>query len=691
MLGWTKRVFSRLDMLVRIGVLAVVVGLAVFVPTTMVAVEYTARSEFCNSCHIMEPYYESWVNSSHANVACIECHYEPGALETVEGKFQGLSQLAKYATRTEGTKPWAEVSDQSCMRSGCHSVRKLEGEIAFGSIKFDHRSHLLESRRGRRLRCTSCHSQIVQGDHVSVTDTVCFMCHFMPVDGEIPESTSDCLMCHGPPERSVEIAGRLFEHTEYIERGVDCQECHDPVVAGGGDVRRERCHSCHGEIGHIERFGETEFLHEMHVTEHKVECFECHDEIFHGLLPLKAPEPAKKEGCGACHEDTHGAAGKVYAGIGALGVADRPSRMFETRVVCDACHTGRIGRFGGDDMLASVHGGHAGSTVAAAGEVDCIHCHGPGFSGMLTDWQATVGAELDRLGPILDELEAEVAEAEDADARRLFEEARTNLLLVELDGSRGAHNVSYVLDVLGAVAHSTDAARTLLDPEAQPLAATGGPFLSAVGCSECHLGVEHAEDVFLNGRAFSHDRHLLGAAPLDCDACHATENAGRVGDGGDGAHGQPSFPREDCASCHHEEREDEAFDPYDCSACHAHQESFVAGAFEGFPELPTEMTEKACEDCHGEPPDIAQPDTALCALCHDEEYEPMVGQWQTGTTELVQSLERALQDAASRGISDEAVERARKALALIATDGSRGAHNWPFTEQVLEEALSGLE
>jgi len=140
---------------------------------TYVAMELTTRPKFCNSCHIMEPYYTSWENSSHNHVSCVECHYEPGLLETFEGKFKALSQLAKYVTATEGTKPWAEVSDYSCMRSGCHSERLLEGEIQYGRIRFDHRHHLIGLRRGKELRCTSCHSQIVQGSHISVTATTC--------------------------------------------------------------------------------------------------------------------------------------------------------------------------------------------------------------------------------------------------------------------------------------------------------------------------------------------------------------------------------------------------------------------------------------------------------------------------------------------------------------------------------------
>ena len=35
-----------------------------------------------------------------------------------------------------------------------------------------------EMTRGIKLRCTSCHSQIVQGQHMAVTATTCFLCHF---------------------------------------------------------------------------------------------------------------------------------------------------------------------------------------------------------------------------------------------------------------------------------------------------------------------------------------------------------------------------------------------------------------------------------------------------------------------------------------------------------------------------------
>ncbi len=53
----------------------------------------TSRPQFCNSCHIMEPYYRSWQVSSHSNVSCTKCHFPPGAGEKVRGKLLGLVQL----------------------------------------------------------------------------------------------------------------------------------------------------------------------------------------------------------------------------------------------------------------------------------------------------------------------------------------------------------------------------------------------------------------------------------------------------------------------------------------------------------------------------------------------------------------------------------------------------------------------
>ena len=663
------------------------IGLSVAAPLSYVTIHHTAQPEFCKSCHIMEPYYESWHNSSHSEVSCIECHYEPGAVETFKGKFQALSQVAKYVTRTAGTKPWADVSDTSCTRSGCHSVRMLEGPVQFGRIAFDHRHHLLEARRGRRLRCVSCHSQIVQGEHVSVTESVCFTCHFMPDShGKRPEHASGCLTCHGPPSEPVMIGERPFDHREYTARGVDCRECHDPVVEGDGLVRRERCHSCHAEIGHIERIGETAFMHETHVTNRKVECFECHDEIRHGLLPLDTQEPAASEGCGTCHRDSHGAARMLYTGTGAIGTEDAPSRMYETRVVCRACHSGRS-RGGGGRDVADAHGGSApdshafGSVLAEAGNMDCIHCHGTGFDGMLGRWQESVASQLERLGPLLDELADELPEDREHPARQLFGEARHNVDLVSLDGSRGAHNIDYALDALEAGAERIDRARELLGLAGDVRASEGFPFRSEHGCSTCHAGLSGAS--LPDGRTFPHERHLADTE-LDCDACHSVEN-----------HGETTVTAADCSSCHHQESEQ--VDVWDCAACHAPQERMLRGTLADLEPAPGSMSDMECTECHGEPPSIVRPKARLCVLCHEQGYDHLQGQWQSEVARQLDRLEPLLADVSAHdstsgdGSAGPLCERARESIEAVAGDGSLGVHNTTAAFHALWDAADRID
>ena len=66
----------------------------------------------------MKPYYDSWKVSSHKNVNCLECHYEPGIKAHIFGKINGLVEVAQYLTHRYSEKPSAELSDASCLREG---------------------------------------------------------------------------------------------------------------------------------------------------------------------------------------------------------------------------------------------------------------------------------------------------------------------------------------------------------------------------------------------------------------------------------------------------------------------------------------------------------------------------------------------------------------------------------------------
>ena len=636
-----------------------------------VAVEQTAQPAFCGSCHNMVPYIESWEKSLHADVGCIECHYPPGSKETLEGKFKAITQVAKYVTNTE-SKPYAEVSDQSCLRAGCHSVPSLEGPIQFGRIAFEHRDHVLESRRGRQLQCTSCHAHVLEGEHFNVSESVCFACHLMPdAEGALPEH-SDCQICHGPPIDKIEVAGEDFVHSEFTGRGVRCQQCHTSVVKGRGEVREERCHTCHEEEGHISRIDDVPFMHEQHVTGHKVECFQCHDEIRHGLLPHDPFESGEND-CRSCHQLSHDPGMGMLAGTGAIGVEDLPSRMTETMVDCLSCHTGFSHRPEGVEPLS---GAAHHAAAAAAGEPDCIHCHGTSYAGMLGRWQSTIGGQVQRLQPLLDA--AQPAEQDPA-LREDFLAARYNLELLSQDPSGGAHNPAYSVSVARDVAARLDRLHLGLGLESAGRASAGLPVRSPSGCADsCHLGVESLEQVPMEGGSFPHRRHLLDAG-LDCAQCHQTEEQ---------LHGQPSFPRQDCASCHHQPDED---DELDCAACHGTQLGMFAGEFPGFEPYPSPMPDLDCADCHGEAPELMRPDADGCEMCHDEDYREIFDDWRSTTQEYLDELRALLAGPEGAAATPEARARAQRALDLAAGDGSLGVHNPFLVESMIQEGIDALQ
>lgn len=242
----------------------------------------------CSGCHIMTPYVEAWKTSKHNNVSCVECHYPPGFRDSMWVKYQALAQVAKWATQTYSSKPFAEVEDASCLRSGCHERRLLEGRVVFKrDIIFDHRPHIEEVRRGRQLRCTSCHSQIVVGTHIEVTESTCFLCHFKGTKiGRELNPIAGCHGCHGPPKGEIVVGSIRFNHEEIARRGVACEKCHLNIIEGEGEAPHERCFTCHNEPEKLERYGDTPFIHDFHVAGHNIECARCHNEIIHRLPPL---------------------------------------------------------------------------------------------------------------------------------------------------------------------------------------------------------------------------------------------------------------------------------------------------------------------------------------------------------------------------------------------------------------------
>jgi nitrate/TMAO reductase-like tetraheme cytochrome c subunit len=574
-------------LVVQTGILAVILlslGAVGFI-------EYSAQPVFCTNCHNMLPYYESWETSSHSDVPCIRCHYAPGIKAEAMGKLQAANQVVKYVTGAYGTKPWAEIEDAACLRSGCHSERKLEGEVDFNGIRFDHTSHLRELRRGKQLRCTSCHSQIVQGEHVAVTGSTCFLCHFK--DQPRGQPVGGCTGCHVNPPRVLSSSNVVVDHPQYVRDLVSCVSCHEQVVSGDGGADQSRCYGCHNEPERLAEYENTTLVHRVHLAEHNIECAQCHLPIAHRMVALRETFDLD---CVSCHQGTHEAQRRLYSGMGGHGTDDAPSAMYLARVSCGSCHG-----------LPRDVAGHA--QVQMAGEATCMSCHGVSYANILPSWQREMEQRLVRVRSIV-EAAARAPRTGDAGIRSrgdsLLALARENVDLVAV--GRGAHNIVYADELLRAavrlVERAADEGGLVYAMPALDL----GPAVGEDVCLRCHLGIEGQGREYLGG-PFSHGPHVE-SAELPCSTCHTPLDE----------HGGMRFEgRSGCADCHHG-----IGDIVPCTACHQ------GGT--GVPSGPIERPEGTflhsrhlgaglqCSVCHAGARNSAA--DVQCMTCHESHHRP---------------------------------------------------------------------
>jgi hypothetical protein len=96
--------------------------------------EFTESVQFCGrTCHaVMTPEYTAYQNSSHARVACVQCHIGPGATWFVKSKLSGSYQVYatifdKYPrpipTPVKNLRPAQETCEQ------CHWPQKFFGSV----------------------------------------------------------------------------------------------------------------------------------------------------------------------------------------------------------------------------------------------------------------------------------------------------------------------------------------------------------------------------------------------------------------------------------------------------------------------------------------------------------------------------------------------------------------------------------
>jgi hypothetical protein len=192
-------------------------------------------------------------------------------------------------------------------------------------------------------------------------------------------------------------------------------------------------------------------MHQIHVTDNKVECGGCHIEIEHHLsASVPRQQQVLGEGsafehggmCSQCHSLTHAGPDELYRGTGGRGVPDMPSPMFRAQVDCIACHRERS-RSG---EIAQV----VGQTYVAI-QQSCDDCHGNRYREALDLWKTTISEHL-RKAQIATErasdflANAQLPPSVALESRRLLADAEHNLRFVKL--ARGVHNVNYATALL---------------------------------------------------------------------------------------------------------------------------------------------------------------------------------------------------------------------------------------------------
>ncbi len=640
-----------------------------------VSYRLSTDSAFCDSCHYEEPYVRSWQESNHADVDCIQCHIPSGLGGKIDRGYRSLVATLRYWGGVHNKIPRAEVDDRNCLQDGCHESRLITGPVEWiRDINFDHAHHIGPGVRGMDLRCTSCHSQIVQGAHMEVTQETCFLCHFKNLPRGV--AVSGC-RCHAPPTQTLLHEGLEFRHDQYLTLGVVCEECHVNVTDGTGEVSKARCVSCHNP--RLEAFDNVPFMHRKHVTEHSVDCAACHEPIQHRDVELVR---SLETTCTACHGKSHNPQRDVLMGIGAQGVDPYPSIMFKAQVGCDACHSGDSPGLAPGERIAT-----------ATGEA-CVRCHGRGFDKMLEDWREAVQGYLDGITPLMDRARSAF---ERADPERRtgvtenYDRARLNLDFIR--EARGEHNLVYTKLVLLKVQEDLNTVLGRLKPSWKaeaPLAFTEDDLRG--NCTKsCHANLRKTKHVLFQGLELTHHDHVY-KHNLQCTYCHDNTEV----------HGTVKLQRENCIGCHHTQEN------VACADCHRIQQRMIAGSGGfGVEETPAWMADLACDDCHVDlhGRNNAEATREACVDCHEEGYDAMVAEWQADTRDRVAALRESLEDyqrlavtARSRDVASTVLREAEKlktqALAhidLVENDRSMGVHNVEFVEALLDSAGSRLE
>lgn len=166
-----KAIFSsRCAKITGIVVLGVFVGLCAFFLHIMRAHTYIGDdSAACVNCHIMAPYYATWLHSSHSRDAtCNDCHvpHNNFVSKYLFKGVDGMKHVAYFVTNSEDDAIFAETMSSKVIMKNCI---RCHTQLTTEFIK-DGRMTYMKTQAGEGKACWDCHRNVMHGN-VSLSST----------------------------------------------------------------------------------------------------------------------------------------------------------------------------------------------------------------------------------------------------------------------------------------------------------------------------------------------------------------------------------------------------------------------------------------------------------------------------------------------------------------------------------------
>jgi predicted CXXCH cytochrome family protein len=241
---------------------------------------------------------------------------------------------------------------------------------------------------------------------------------------EIPDHTSfqSCQDCHAEKDamwKSTSHGKALRQTADDAPAATGCSSCHSPRESKAGQQ--------HGEASTDQK-----------ESFHKISCLACHSRQKSEFSHRTVMDSEKL--CDICHTQR-----SVFWGKGARGIED--SRNFHSGVPCVSCHMSE-----GNHRMKVLRPDDPGLNEKRLDT--CTACHQDNNrearAQQIQEWQSTYEENMTPLRVSVKTIEGALKENPsllDSSLKAKFDDVKTNLSILEKDGSRGFHNFAFSLEI----------------------------------------------------------------------------------------------------------------------------------------------------------------------------------------------------------------------------------------------------